>query len=172
LDISDTVVVVTGGGAGLGMALCRDFASRNAAGVVVVDLDEEAAAKAAAEVGGVAVVADVGRERELGRVVELAREAYGRVDIFVSNAGTVANGDPFTDDDVWRNLWQVNVMSGVYAARLVLPEMLERGSGHLAFTASSTGLTLKLRARSGWPWRTEAAASVSRVSALAGCGRR
>jgi NAD(P)-dependent dehydrogenase (short-subunit alcohol dehydrogenase family) len=141
LDISDTVVVVTGGGAGLGMALCRDFASRNAAGVVVVDLDEEAAAKAAAEVGGVAVVADVGRERELGRVVELAREAYGRVDIFVSNAGTVANGDPFTDDDVWRNLWQVNVMSGVYAARLVLPEMLERGSGHLAFTASSTGLT-------------------------------
>jgi NAD(P)-dependent dehydrogenase (short-subunit alcohol dehydrogenase family) len=141
VDIEGKAVVVTGGGAGLGLALCRDFAGRNAAGVVVVDVDDEAASKAAAEVGGVAATADVGREEDLRAVVELARRTYGRIDIFVSNAGTIANGDPFTDDRQWQKLWQVNVMAGVYAARLVLPEMLERGSGHLAFTASSTGLT-------------------------------
>lgn len=141
MEIGGKAVVVTGGGAGLGLALCREFASRNAAGVVVVDIDDEAASKAAAEVGGVPATADVGREAELRSVIELARRTFGRIDIFVSNAGTIANGDPFTHDGLWQKLWQVNVMAGVYAARHLLPEMLERGSGHLAFTASSTGLT-------------------------------
>ena len=53
----------------------------------------------------------------------------------------IANSDPFTPDEDWQRTWQVNVMSNVYAARAVLPGMLARGRGHLACTASSTGMT-------------------------------
>ncbi len=141
VEIENKAIVVTGGGKGLGAALCYDLAARGAAGIVVVDVDGDAAAKVAAQIGGISATADVGREEDLRTAVSLAHDTFGCVDLFVSNAGMTANGDPFTPDASWQQLWQVNVMASVYAARIALPEMLARGSGHLAFTASSTGLT-------------------------------
>jgi NAD(P)-dependent dehydrogenase (short-subunit alcohol dehydrogenase family) len=141
MQVEGSVVVVTGAGNGLGRALSRRFAELGAAGVVAVDLDGDAAATVAGEVDGIPVVGDVGTEQNVRRAVEAAEDAHSRVDIFVSNAGVIANGDPFTPDDTWQRAWQVNVMSNVYAARAVLPGMLARGRGHLACTASSTGMT-------------------------------
>ena len=141
MQVEGSTVVVTGGGHGLGAALCRRFADLGAGGVVVVDRDGEAAERTAGGIGGVAIAADVGFEQDIRRSVDVAREVYGPIDIFVSNAGVTASGDPFTSDAEWQRTWQVNVMSNVYAARAVLPEMLSHGRGHLACTASSTGLT-------------------------------
>ena len=141
MRIGGTRAVVTGGGSGIGAALCRELASRGAAGVVVADLDGEAAAAVAAEVGGVAVAADVGREAEIARLVDRAEAELGGVDLFCSNAGVAGPyGGPEVGDQAWQRTWEINVMAHVWAARRLLPEMLARGSGHLSSTASAAGL--------------------------------
>ena len=69
----------------------------------------------------------------------------GGIDIFCSNAGI--GGVPGflnvkTED--WQNIWEVNVMSHIFAARNVLPQMLERGEGYLMSTASAAGLLTQI----------------------------
>ena len=68
----------------------------------------------------------------------LARE--GRIDLFCSNAGILTGVGLEDADDVWHRAFDVNVMAHVYAARAVLPAMLERGRGYLLNTASAAGL--------------------------------
>jgi NAD(P)-dependent dehydrogenase (short-subunit alcohol dehydrogenase family) len=133
--------VVTGGGSGIGAAICRELAARGAAGVVVADLDGEAAAAVAAEIGGVAAEVDVGREAEIAKLVDRAEAELGGVDLFCSNAGVAGPyGGPEVGDQLWQRTWEINVMAHVWAARRLLPGMLARGSGHLSSTASAAGL--------------------------------
>jgi NAD(P)-dependent dehydrogenase (short-subunit alcohol dehydrogenase family) len=133
--------VVTGGGSGIGAALVRELGARGAAGVVVADLDAAAAAAVAAEVGGVAVPTDVGREVELVALIDRAEAELGGVDLFCSNAGIAGPyGGPEVGDRLWQRTWEINVMAHIWAARRLLPAMLARGSGHLSSTASAAGL--------------------------------
>ena len=138
--VKDKAVVVTGGANGIGRALCRRFALEGARGIVVADIDGEAAGKIAREIGGRAVSADVSREADIVRLVQETTEAYGPIDLFCSNAGIVVEGGPETPDGDWQRIWQINVMAHVYAARAVLPGMLARGQGYLLQTASAAGL--------------------------------
>jgi NAD(P)-dependent dehydrogenase (short-subunit alcohol dehydrogenase family) len=144
MHIKDKVVVVTGGAGGIGRALCRRFAAEGARGVVVADRDEAGAGKVAAEVGGLAVAADVAVEAEVQRLVERATAAYGPIDLFCSNAGIAVDGGVETPDADWQRVWQINVMAHVYAARAVLPGMIARGHGYLLQTASAAGLLTML----------------------------
>jgi NAD(P)-dependent dehydrogenase (short-subunit alcohol dehydrogenase family) len=139
MELKDKVAVVTGGATGIGRALCRRFAAEGAR-VVVADLDEQGAGEVAQAVAGLAVRADVSREADVMRLVTQATEAFGRVDLFCSNAGIALDGGPEASDDGWERIWKVNVMAHVYAARAVLPQMLERGDGYLLQTASAAGL--------------------------------
>jgi NAD(P)-dependent dehydrogenase (short-subunit alcohol dehydrogenase family) len=133
--------VVTGGGSGIGAALVRGLAALGAAKVVVADLDGEAATAVAAEVGGVGVEVDVGREREIAVLVERAEAELGRIDLFCSNAGVPGPyGGPEVSDAEWRRAWEVNVMAHIWAARALLPKMLARRGGHISSTASAAGL--------------------------------
>jgi NAD(P)-dependent dehydrogenase (short-subunit alcohol dehydrogenase family) len=155
MDIAGKVVVVTGGAAGMGAALCRRAAAAGAT-VVVADIDGAGAKNVADEVGGHAVTADVTREEQVGALVRQALDAYGRIDVFVSNAGVLwgeppregvglqDRGNPWASDEAWQRVWDVNVMSQVYAARAVLPHMLERGGGYLVQNASAAGLLTAL----------------------------
>ncbi|MGB5689092.1 MAG: SDR family NAD(P)-dependent oxidoreductase, partial [Woeseiaceae bacterium] len=86
-----TVAAVTGGGHGIGRALCRRLAADDVK-VVVVDLDGQAARNVAGEVGGVAYAIDVGDEAAVAALVEAIEQEVGPIDLFVSNAG-VAFGD-------------------------------------------------------------------------------
>lgn len=138
------VAVVTGGGNGIGRALCRRFAAEGARGVVVSDLDEKAAAQVAEEIGGLAVVTDVGVEADVIRLVERATAKYGQIDLFCSNAGIGTDGGVETSDGAWQRIWGINFMAHVYAARAVLPAMLERGDGYLLQTASAAGLLTQI----------------------------
>ncbi len=104
------------------------------------DIDRDAAEKVAAEIGGTAVPADVTVESDVARLVRETVKAHGRIDIYCSNAGIAFGGGPEASDQAWRQSWDVHVMAHVYAARALLPGMLERGEGYLVGTISAAAL--------------------------------
>jgi len=138
--IAGKIIVVTGGGNGIGRALCRRFAADGAGAVVVADLEAGAARAVAGEIGGLAVEADVSREADVQRVVAETLSRHGHIDLFCSNAGIAMNGSEQAPDAEWSACWNVHVMAHVYAARAVLPAMLARGEGYLLQTVSAAGL--------------------------------
>lgn len=141
MEVRDRVVVVTGGASGIGRALCRRFADEDPAGIVVVDLDADGARRVADEVDGLAVTADVSSEQDVARLVARTRERFGRIDLLCSNAGIGAGAGVLSASlDDWQRSWDVNVMGHVHLVREVLPEMLERGDGHVLGTVSAAGL--------------------------------
>ncbi len=146
MELTNTVVVVTGGGSGIGAGLCRRFAGEGAAGVVVGDIDLDSAERVAAEIDGTAFRVDVANEDDNLAMISAAEEAYGPVDLLCLNAGIPTGGSVDASDEDWERAWAVNVMSHVYGVRAVLPSMLERGRGHLLHTASAAGLLTNLGA--------------------------
>ena len=139
MELAEKVVVVTGGASGIGRALAHRFAEEGAAGVVVADLDADRAGDVAAEVDGRAlgVGCDVSGEADVHRLVELAEQAFGPVDLFCANAG-IGGGSGM--DGGWEAALGVNVMAHVHAARRLVPGWLERGEGYFLSTASAAGL--------------------------------
>jgi len=140
MDIAGKVVVVTGGGSGIGAALCRRFARDGAAEVVVADLNPGAAAAVAQEIGGVAEAVDVCDAAAVAALAERTIARAGRIDLFCSNAGIITGVGLDDPTDLWHKAYDLHVMAHVYAARAVLPAMLERGGGYLLNTASAAGL--------------------------------
>jgi NAD(P)-dependent dehydrogenase (short-subunit alcohol dehydrogenase family) len=148
VELAGKVAVVTGGASGIGRALCRRFAAEGAS-VVVADVDAPGAAAVAREIDGLAVPGDMSVEADVVALVEAARLSYGRIDLFCANAGIlwgIRPDDPATvigpdaPDEAWERMWRVNVLSHVYAARAVVPLMLDQGGGHLLVTASAAGV--------------------------------
>jgi NAD(P)-dependent dehydrogenase (short-subunit alcohol dehydrogenase family) len=138
-SVAGAGVVVTGGGSGIGAALCRRFAAEGAR-VVVNDINAEAAATVAASFGGIAIAGDAASEDGVAALISAARAELGEIDLFCANAGIARVGGPEAAEADWEASWQVNVMAHVRAARLLLGPWLERGSGHLICTVSAAGL--------------------------------
>jgi len=146
---SINVAVVTGGGHGIGRALSRRLAADGAT-VIVADIEGDAAATVAAEIGGIAKQIDVSDESAMLHLVDEVETDIGPIDMFISNAGVgfgdgqsgaiSAEGGMNPIADRWSVSWNVNVMAQVYAARAVVPRMLERGGGYIVNTASAAGL--------------------------------
>lgn len=140
----DSTIVVTGAAGGIGRALVAKFVAEGARAVVAVDIDTQGAAATAREYGCVAMAADVTRDADILRVIEDTERAHGPIDLFCSNAGVGAGPSEQSPDAEWELCWHVNVMSHVYAARHLIPRMIERGGGHLLNTASAAGLLNQL----------------------------
>jgi NAD(P)-dependent dehydrogenase (short-subunit alcohol dehydrogenase family) len=104
------------------------------------DLDQEACRRQAEPIGAFPVAADVGREEDVAHLVDATIEKFGRVDLFVSNAGIAIDGGIDTPTDKWQKIIGVNLMSEIYAAKYAVPHMLEQGGGYLLNTASAAGL--------------------------------
>jgi NAD(P)-dependent dehydrogenase (short-subunit alcohol dehydrogenase family) len=140
MELAGRVAVVTGGASGIGAACCRAFAAAGAK-VAVVDLNADLATAVAAEIGGIALPADVADENAVNELVAKIEAELGPIDLFFNNAGIATGGNPLsTPIDVWDQQWQVNVMAHVFAVRAVLPKMLARGEGYILHTASMAGV--------------------------------
>jgi len=144
MEWTDKVVVVTGAAGGIGQAFCRAIRGAGVKGLAVSDFHDEPTQAMAREVEALAVVADVSREEDIQRLVRTVESELGPIDIFVSNAGITVKGGVEASDRDWQRLWDVNVMSHVYASRAVLPGMLERGSGYLVNVASAAGVLTEI----------------------------
>lgn len=142
MRFTDRVVIVTGGGgSGLGRALVRRFAAEGAA-VVVADLDETAAGKAAADVqehGGraLAVRTDVRSDDDVRALADAARSAYGRIDVLVNNAFT-SNPAAILDTRVedWNRDLDVVLTGAFRCSQQVLPTMIEQRRGVIVSVSS------------------------------------
>lgn len=147
MELTGRNIVITGAGSGIGRALARRFAAEGPETLVVADINLEAAEATAREVGGHAVRADVGREDEIKALIARAEELGGPIDVFFSNAGVPGpGGGPEASDEEWDQAWRVNVMAHVWAARALLPSMVERGDGYLLSTASAAGVLTQVGA--------------------------
>lgn len=140
MDIAGKIVVVTGAASGIGKALCERFAKEGAKLVVCSDMNEDGAMATAADVGGIAVTTDVSKEDEIKALIDLVEDNHGPIDLFCSNAGIGISGGPEVSNEGWQKIWEVNTMSHIWAARHIVPKMIERGGGYLLNTASAAGL--------------------------------
>ncbi len=141
------VALVTGGGQGLGAAICAELASAGAT-VLVADRSERAdrtvdtlvtqGAKAHALRG------DVGNEADVERFVDEARNRYGRLDAVVNNAGIdVTTGVDTLRIEDWDAIIRTNLRGPFLLSKLALP-LLEASEGDIVNVASTA-------AKRGWP---------------------
>jgi NAD(P)-dependent dehydrogenase (short-subunit alcohol dehydrogenase family) len=146
MELRDKIAVITGGGGGIGRALGRRFASEGARAVVLADLNGDAAEEAAASIGARArgVACDVADDAAVAALIDDVERREGPIDLYCSNAGIARNLDVDASDEQWNEMWRVNVMSTVVAARHLLPRWVERKAGYLMVTASAAGLLTTL----------------------------
>lgn len=145
MELKEKVIVVTGGGNGIGKALCQRFHQEGARLVAVVDLETDSAEKVAKEIGGLAFGVDVTDEAQVAAMIAEVERVHGYIDLVCCNAGVIfGDGEPWwatsASNDKWQLSWQVHLMAHVYAARAALPKMIERGSGYFMNTVSAAGL--------------------------------
>ena len=142
MELTGKIVLVTGGANGIGRALCERFAAEGAAGVAVVDRSLDASQLVADRLGpaGFALAADVGVEADVVAAVEATEARFGPIDLLVCNAGIGSMQGFDAPTELWQQVWDVNVMHHVFAARAVVPGMVARGEGYVLTTASAAGL--------------------------------
>jgi 3-oxoacyl-[acyl-carrier protein] reductase len=140
-SLTGQVAVVTGAARGIGRGIASVLA-REGARVVVADIDGDAAAQTAAELGegAIAVVADVTDRRSTEALAGAALAAFGRIDILAANAGVYPSTElAAIDDALWDRVMDVNVKGALHAIQACTPAMLERGYGRIVLTSSITG---------------------------------
>jgi len=145
IDLTGRKAVVTGSTAGIGRAIAEGLA-RAGASVVINGRTEERVATALRELRAeipdaefVGVTADLATPEGSAALVAQVPDT----DILVNNVGTAHLNNFFEQsDDEWLGLFQLNVMSGVRAARHYVPKMVERGRGRVVFISSESGLNI------------------------------
>lgn len=137
------VAVVTGGGQGIGEAICRRLAAGGAK-VGVFDMNSANAERVASAIGGVPLVGDLTKEADLDRVFDEIVKKAGPVDILVNNAGVASK--PGRDVPIWESVredWEfvmnINVTGLVLCCKAVLPGMISRKYGRIVNIASIAG---------------------------------
>ncbi|HMK63388.1 MAG TPA: SDR family oxidoreductase [Acidimicrobiales bacterium] len=141
----EKVAIVTGGGTGIGEALCNELA-RQGAHVVVADIDAASAQEVATSIARAGLNADarqvdVTRESEVRSLVEDTVSTHGRLDYLFNNAGIAIGGDvrDLTVEQ-WRRVLDVDLYGVLYGTLVAYPIMARQGFGHIVNVASVTGL--------------------------------
>jgi NADP-dependent 3-hydroxy acid dehydrogenase YdfG len=139
--IDEKVVVVTGASSGIGAALAELLGTRGAL-VVLVARRTEKLLEVAGRCGprALAIAADLTKRAEVKRVVEETVHRYGRIDVWVNNAGRGITRPPsqLTDEDI-DEMIAVNIKSALYGMQEVLPHFQSRDAGHVINVSSMLG---------------------------------
>jgi 2-hydroxycyclohexanecarboxyl-CoA dehydrogenase len=141
----DKVAIVTGGGGGIGSAICQRLAEEGAI-VVVTDMNAEAAgtvAKMICDAGGTAfsMSADISDGGACAGLVDQVIREHGRIDVLVNNAGINRRGNLLSlSEEDWHTSFAVNLDSMFYLCRATIPHMISAGGGAIVNTASQWGL--------------------------------
>jgi NAD(P)-dependent dehydrogenase (short-subunit alcohol dehydrogenase family) len=151
--LADRVAIVTGGGTGIGRAICRTLAAEGAR-VVVAGRRREPIEAVAAEVSGLAVPVDVTREEEVRALIQACTSRFTHLDILVNNAGVTGPIANATDVDQERldEALAVNVRGLLLCIKHAVPEMRRRHGGSIINMSSRLGLK-------GYPMRSVYVAS-------------
>ena len=140
MELKDKVVVVTGAASGIGKSMAIRFAAEGAKKVVCADMNLAGAEETANQIDGFAAQVNVAQEQDIANLIERVETEIGPIDLFCSNAGILCAGGVEVANEDWQKIWDVNVMSHVWAARHMIPRMTARGGGYLLNTASAAGL--------------------------------
>jgi NAD(P)-dependent dehydrogenase (short-subunit alcohol dehydrogenase family) len=139
--LNGRVGLVTGGGGGIGRAIARRLA-RDEMAVAILDRDGDAAQAAAAEIGGLALAADVTSPEQVAGALAATLARFGRIDLLVNNAGVAWTGPALEMPlEILQTMLRVNVEGVFIASRAVLPHMMARRSGSIVNLASWAGKT-------------------------------
>jgi NAD(P)-dependent dehydrogenase (short-subunit alcohol dehydrogenase family) len=142
---SGKTALIIGAGQNIGRRIAQEWARRGAR-VAVADIsgdgaEETAAILRAAGAEAVGLRCDVTDDASVLATIDAAEAALGPLDIHMNNAGLLAGGNP---EDLpvteWQRMFEVNLFGMVRANNVVVPRMMERGSGHIVNTASFAGL--------------------------------
>ena len=145
MKLKGKVALVTGGGTGMGRAMCLKFASEGAGVAVNYSKSQkqaEAVAEAARQMGAaaLAIKADVAQDQEARRLVEETVAKLGRLDILVNNAGWTHRVNhrelEGLTEEVLERTWTVNVKGPLYCIRAAIPHMLKVGGGAIVNVTS------------------------------------
>ena len=138
MKIENKVVVVTGGSGGIGQALAISFINENAKVVILLDINFDHFESKNDKL--ITKICDVTNEKELAIIIDEINLKFGLIDIFCSNAGILSLGNEQVSTEDWKKNWNLHVMSHVFAAKKLIPDMLKRGSGYFVNTSSAAGL--------------------------------
>jgi NAD(P)-dependent dehydrogenase (short-subunit alcohol dehydrogenase family) len=138
LEIKNKVIVVTGGAGGIGLAIAKEFLNHNPKIIILADISFENINYTNEKI--INKKCDISNETQINSLIDKVNKEFGLIDIFCSNAGILTLGDEQSSNEDWSKNWNLHVMAHVYAAKKLIPDMVNRGSGYFLNTSSAAGL--------------------------------
>ena len=138
MEIKNKVIVVTGGAGGIGLAIAKEFLNHNPKIIILADISFENINYTNEKI--INKKCDISNETQINSLIDKVNKEFGLIDIFCSNAGILTLGDEQSSNEDWSKNWNLHVMAHVYAAKKLIPDMGNRGSGYFVNTSSAAGL--------------------------------
>ena len=138
MEIKNKVIVVTGGAGGIGLAIAKEFLNHNPKIIILADISFENINYTNEKI--INKKCDISNETQINSLIDKVNKEFGLIDIFCSNAGILTLGNEQSSNEDWSKNWNLHVMAHVYAAKKLIPDMVNRGSGYFVNTSSAAGL--------------------------------
>ena len=139
MKLQNKNIVITGAADGIGYALANRIQRENPKSLSLIDINDSVE-RVASSLRADSYVVDVSNESNFQSVLNKIIDKNDSVDLFCSNAGIQQFGTLETSTEDWQKNWDVNVMSHVYASKVLIPHMKRQKSGYILLTVSAAGL--------------------------------